>query len=429
MKIGIIGAGFTGLTAGYLLSKKGHEVTIFEHSYNAGGLAGGFEIAGTSIEKAYHHFFASDTKLLELIQELDMGSTVMWLDSSTAIWNGKQYYPFTKALDLLTFSPLTFWDRIRTGLVFVFLKIWKNWKIFDDLSAKEWLIKWNGQQVYNILWKPILKGKFHNFADEISMAWFWARIHSRASSKKNNGEKLGYINGGFQILIDKLVGKISSFGGKVHFNTTVKSIQNSPTKVLLSNNKWHKFDKLFVTVPSYVFSDLAKSWINPKFSKLLSSIDYIGAVVGIIRTDIDINNYYWTNINDSSAPFLAFINHTKLTGTNNYDGSYIYYLGGYYPHSHEYFDMNSEEIEKRWIDYLDKMHPTLEVYKHILEKQFFKFKNAQHIAKKGYLQTVNTIKREYGDVYLSNFSLIYPWDRGVNWAIDEGYKFANKLNT
>ena len=30
MKIGIIGAGFTGLSAAYTLSKKGYDVTVFE---------------------------------------------------------------------------------------------------------------------------------------------------------------------------------------------------------------------------------------------------------------------------------------------------------------------------------------------------------------------------------------------------------------
>ena len=54
-KIAIIGAGLTGLTAGYELSKKGHKVTIFEKSDDIGGLMGGFKIEGTSLEKAYHH--------------------------------------------------------------------------------------------------------------------------------------------------------------------------------------------------------------------------------------------------------------------------------------------------------------------------------------------------------------------------------------
>jgi len=51
----IIGAGFTGLTAGYELSKKGFNVTIIEKSDEVGGLAAAFSINGTKIERFYHH--------------------------------------------------------------------------------------------------------------------------------------------------------------------------------------------------------------------------------------------------------------------------------------------------------------------------------------------------------------------------------------
>lgn len=43
MKIAIIGAGLTGLTAGFRLSKQGHEVAVFEKEKTSGGLASGFK--------------------------------------------------------------------------------------------------------------------------------------------------------------------------------------------------------------------------------------------------------------------------------------------------------------------------------------------------------------------------------------------------
>ncbi|MCA9398055.1 FAD-dependent oxidoreductase, partial [candidate division WWE3 bacterium] len=43
MQIAIIGAGFTGLTAAYELSKKGHSVTVLEQKAYVGGLAAGFK--------------------------------------------------------------------------------------------------------------------------------------------------------------------------------------------------------------------------------------------------------------------------------------------------------------------------------------------------------------------------------------------------
>ena len=47
MKIAIIGAVATGLATAYYLSKKEHQVTIFESSNYIGGHASTFEINGT----------------------------------------------------------------------------------------------------------------------------------------------------------------------------------------------------------------------------------------------------------------------------------------------------------------------------------------------------------------------------------------------
>ena len=51
MKFGIIGAGATGLAAAYDLSRKGHQVKIYESSDFIGGHAGPFEISGPALEK------------------------------------------------------------------------------------------------------------------------------------------------------------------------------------------------------------------------------------------------------------------------------------------------------------------------------------------------------------------------------------------
>ena len=62
MKIGIIGAGFTGLSAAYYLQKKGHSVTLFEKESYPGGLAIGFKEKewNWTLEKHYHHSFTNE---------------------------------------------------------------------------------------------------------------------------------------------------------------------------------------------------------------------------------------------------------------------------------------------------------------------------------------------------------------------------------
>ncbi|HSV85190.1 MAG TPA: FAD-dependent oxidoreductase, partial [Levilinea sp.] len=74
MIIAVIGAGIGGMAAAYDLSRAGHQVEIFEAADFVGGLAAGFKDVNWewSVEKFYHHWFASDRHILGLMDELGM---------------------------------------------------------------------------------------------------------------------------------------------------------------------------------------------------------------------------------------------------------------------------------------------------------------------------------------------------------------------
>ena len=77
-RIAIVGGGVTGLTAAYDLTRGAApgarpEVTIYEHSTQLGGLAGGFRGRTTwewPLEHFYHHLFLSDKAMLKLLDEI-----------------------------------------------------------------------------------------------------------------------------------------------------------------------------------------------------------------------------------------------------------------------------------------------------------------------------------------------------------------------
>ena len=70
-RIAIIGAGPAGLAAAYDLNKAGYAVTVYEAAPEVGGLAAGFKPPhwDWSLEKFYHHWFASDRHMLGFIEE------------------------------------------------------------------------------------------------------------------------------------------------------------------------------------------------------------------------------------------------------------------------------------------------------------------------------------------------------------------------
>ena len=145
MKIAIVGGGLTGLVAGYRLSQKNHQVTIFEKSNNLGGLMGGFKIGKTNLEKAYHHIFSTDTYILELAKELKIYKKISWHEEKTALYFDNKIYPFMGAFDLLKFKPLDFISKIRLGLVKIWLQFDNDWHKYESVTAVEWMKKWCGK--------------------------------------------------------------------------------------------------------------------------------------------------------------------------------------------------------------------------------------------------------------------------------------------
>jgi protoporphyrinogen oxidase len=424
----VVGAGYTGLVAAIRLAENGYKVTVLERGDTIGGLASDFKVEGASLERAYHHLFKTDTDIIEMANELGVGDKLKWHDSSISLYYDNQLYPFKGALDLIRFTPLSFINRIRAGLVVLYLQKTNNWQKFQKISAYDWMLKAAGKQVTEVIWEPLLKGKFDKFYDKVAMAWLWARIHIRAQSRETGGEKLGYFDGGFQVFTDALVKRLDELEVKIVTGVQISDISNTDSgkvSIRLDDGKTETFDTCVATTPSHVFAKLIEKDINakPSYIKQLNSINYLGARLLIFSSDQDISPFYWHNVNDLELPFLVFIHHTKLIDKKYYNGKYIYYIATYVPHDSDLFGCDDKELEKVWFAGLRTIFPDIKEKK-IREKHFFRFANAQHIVDTAYAAKIPSHTTPLKNVYLSNFSQIFPEDRGTNYAVREGKKVA-----
>jgi len=391
-KIAIIGGGLGGLSAGYFLSKRGNKVTIFEKEKFLGGLAGGFKIEGENLEKLYHHFFKTDTELIELLKEVGLENKITWNKSSTGLYWKNKMYPFNVAMDLLKFKPLRLIDKVRMGLVALYLGFDNNWKKYENKTAANWMKKAVGKRAYEVVWKPLLKGKFHRYYQDISMAWLWARIHTRGNSKNEKGEEvLGYIDGGFEILTERLAELIKKNGGEIKLKSEIKNIKDLEKE----------FDLIIDTRPD-------------------KEVEYLAVVDIVFSSEQSLSKFYWHNINDPKSPFIAFIQHTNLINKINYNNKNVYYLGTYVPQDHEFLKMDEKKLVEKWFDYLKKIFPEFDK-KLAKDISVFRFKSGQHIVSRKYKVKSYKVSDK---VYRMNFAQIYPEDRGVNYAVKEAKKLV-----
>jgi protoporphyrinogen oxidase len=224
-RVGVLGAGALGLVTALRLAQRGYSVTIIEREGLPGGLASGFEIEpGMWLEKFYHHLFRSDRNATALIGELGLGDQLRWSAPATVTLRDGILHRLDSPATLLRFRPLPVADRLRMGAVIAYLRALPTPDRFEGQTAASWIRRAMGERAYEVVWGPLLRGKFGAAADEIAMPWFWARVHDRTTA-------LGYLRGGFQHLYEALAARLRELGADVRLGAEVRLIERTDGKI------------------------------------------------------------------------------------------------------------------------------------------------------------------------------------------------------
>lgn len=424
MKIAILGAGYGGMVAAWDLRKAGHDVTIFEAANYAGGLASGFKEPhwDWSVEKFYHHWFQSDSEMLELIRELGLEDKVIFPRPLTVMLHKNKWYPFDSILNALLFPGLGFGlNKIRFGFVGLFLRITKNWQALEKVTAHEWMMKYAGKKVYEQMWQPLLIGKFASYYKDVNMAWLWARMHARTT-------RLGTFEGGFQKFADLFADKLREKGVEIRLGTSIKSIKKDQASGGLNVDGEH-FDKVLVTTSPSLMAKLCPE-LPESYLKGLLGLKSMGAVVMTLslKHSLSKEGYYWFNVpKEEGYPFLALVEHTNFVSKEHFGGDHIVYAGDYLELGHEYFEMTDEQLLERFIPAFEKFNPE---FKRDWVKKIWVHKTnyAQPVPLVGHSKNIPAIQTPIEGLYFASMSQVYPWDRGTNFAVEIGRKAARMMN-
>ena len=70
-----------------------------------------------------------------------------------------------------------------------------------------WLERLCGKGVVEKMWKPLLDSKFDGVYDDLPATYIWSRTRRMGGTRDRSGQEvLGWMEGGYQKLIDSLVG-------------------------------------------------------------------------------------------------------------------------------------------------------------------------------------------------------------------------------
>jgi len=422
MKIAVVGAGYAGLAAAYDFALAGHQVVIYEAKDQPGGLAVGFKEPhwDWSVEGYYHHWFASDEHMLGLIEELGFADKVRFPRPYTVMLYKDRWYPFDSILQALLFPGLGWGiNKIRFGLVGLYLRLTENWQPLEKTTVDAWMRKWAGDQVYETMWEPMLKGKFGPHYQDVNMAWMWARLHARTS-------RLGTYQGGFQAFTDDFVAVLKDLGVEIRLNTPVQEI--SADLEVSTEAGVEKYDQVLVTTSPGLLAKMVPS-LPDSYQSGLQGLKSMGAIVVTLSLSQQLSQegYYWYNIpKDQGYPFLSVVEHTNYLSPEYFGGDHIVYCGDYRDADHRYFSLSKEEILDIFLPALKRINPDFD-RSWVKKSWMYRTKYAQPVPELNHSKRIPPLETPIKGLYFASMSQVYPWDRGTNFAVEIGRKAANLM--
>jgi protoporphyrinogen oxidase len=416
-----------GLVAAYQAVLDGHQVDVVEAAPEAGGMAGHFDFSGISIERFYHFVSRCDHPTFALMAELGIAQKMVWVPTSMGLFLNGRLNTWGDPVSLLKLPGISLLSKLRYG-VLAMLSVRRNsWDALENESAKNWILRWGGREVYERFWHPLLKYKFYEYADDISAAWIWRRIWRIGRSRKSiMQEELGYIEGGSKTLVDALIQAIEGRGGKIHLNAPVRKVTTEQGRVTgVDVPQAHiESDHVISTVPTpYVAAmvpDLPQEWKDR-----YQAIHNIAVICVVLKLKTSISPHFWINISEPDVEIPGVIEFSNLRKVGD---TSIVYVPYYMPVTNEKFSWPDERLRDEAFACLQRIRPTL-APDDLIDVRVARLRHGQPVCEAGFAKKIPPIQTPIAGLQIADTCYYYPEDRGIAESVQIGRKMARQVNS
>ncbi|WP_217638431.1 MULTISPECIES: NAD(P)/FAD-dependent oxidoreductase [unclassified Janthinobacterium] len=420
-RIAVLGAGPMGLAVAYQLARDGHIPVVFEADDRVGGMTAAFDFSGLSIERYYHFHAISDHAFLTVLDELHLADKMHWVPTKMGYWYQNQLQDWGNPVALLKFKGLGLAAKFRYGLhAFISTKR-DDWKPLDHVDAVTWIKRWVGKEAYEVLWRRLFDYKFYDFTENLSAAWIWSRIRRIGRSRYSLfKEKLGYLDGGSDTLLQAMHSDIEKHGGIIRLSSPV-------SKVVIEKNivcgvevggQFEKFDKVISTIPlpfvPRIMPDLPAEVLG-KFRAL----NNIAVVCVIVKLRQKLTDNFWLNTNDPEMDIPGLVEYSNLRPLDQH----IVYVPFYMPGEHPKYAEPDQAFLDKVRSYFKKINPAL-CDEDFIDMRASRYRYAQPICEPGYLERLPPVSLPVQGLWVADTSYYYPEDRGISESIGFGRQMA-----
>lgn len=410
-----------GLAVAYQLARDGHQPVIFEADNRVGGMTATFDFGGLQIERYYHFHCTSDAAFLQALDELGLSGKMRWVATKMGYWYQDRLQPWGNPLALLRFKGLGWIAKFRYGLHAFLSTKRDDWRPLDHVEATGWIKRWVGAEAYEVLWRRLFDYKFYDYSSNLSAAWIWSRIRrigrSRASLFE---EKLGYLEGGSQTLLDGLKSAIESLGGEIRLSTPVSevAIENGAVRGVHTAQGLEVFDKVISTVPLPYVPRLMPGLPQNVLSKF-EALRNIAVVCVIAKLRRPLTENFWLNINDPEMDIPGLVEYSNLRPLDPHVLYVPFYMPGEHPKYQDPDTMFLDKVRR----YCMKINPEF-TEADFVDMRASRYRFAQPICEPGYLDRLPPAALPVNGLWVADTSYYYPEDRGISESIGFGRQLA-----
>jgi protoporphyrinogen oxidase len=357
--LAIVGGGILGMTSAYRLAQEGVHVALYERSTDLGGLVGSFEFDGRRVDRFYHVVLPTDDRVRGLATELGLGERFRFRPSGVGFYDDGRLFSMNSMREFMTFPLLSPRERIRLASFVMRCQLLTRYEDLDEIPLLEWLERLCGARVVDKLWRPLLDSKFDGRYDDLPATYLWARTRRMSKTRDSRGrEIMGWLEGGYQTLIDALEQRIRALGGEIHAGTAVDRVTGGPdhpTGVVIDGS-FRGFDHVMCTlVPPQARRVLAPELLTHVAE---DHCRYQGVVCVLLRTRESVSPYYTLNITDRRIPLTTVVESTHVVDPE-FAGGTLLYATKYLDPLHQDLDRPSDELADEYIGHVRTMFPSL----------------------------------------------------------------------
>lgn len=418
----VLGAGPMGLAVAYELLKRGWAVDIYERDDRIGGMSASTQLDGLKIERFYHFICVPDDTLFEYLREFGIHDKLRWVETKMGFFFRGKLYDWGTPIALLRFPGLDLVSKFRYGVHVFLTKGVSDWRALDRIECTAWLKRRIGLRGYDVLWKSLFELKFFEYQDRLSAAWLGTRIKRIALSRKNLfTEKLGYLEGGSDTLLDVIDARIRGLGGRIFLKTAAEKIEVDGQGALAGirvDGELRPYTTVVSTIPLPYLVKLAPDLPEDEKAKIAAIIN-IGVVCAVFKLKKPITRNFWTNISDPSIAIPGLIEYSNL----NPLPCTVVYAPFYMPVTHAKYRLPAEAFIEEVKGYLARVNPEFDP-SWVLAASAFRYEFAQTVCTPNFYEALPPKASKVRGLFLADTSHYYPEDRSITESMRLGRELA-----